>query len=112
MIPADPITPILDNVAAGIRDGIAAAKAKRFDDGGPAMSCPSTPDCGHGRALDNKEAGMSLLDWFAGQAMSMRIQQWNCGMAGGMSRADMATEAYYDAAAMIAEKRRLEGAAS
>lgn len=53
--------------------------------------------------------GMTLLDWFAGQALaSMRADGFNSGDWAG----DMADQAYAIARAMLAEKRRREGGAA
>lgn len=53
---------ILKNFEQGVKDGIAAAKAKQVDDGGPAF-----PEIGsRGKAVSGE--GMSLWDYFAAHA--------------------------------------------
>lgn len=65
------------------------------DDGGPAYPCPEDGVAG-------REPGMTLLDYFAGQAMRL------CDDVSVTDAADFAGRCYSVAAAMIAEKRRRE----
>lgn len=75
-----------------------------IDDGGPAF--PINPDAGWGPC-----DGMSLLDWFAAQAMkSVNIGRHELGDA--KSYALLAKVAYQLAQAMLAARKRLMEAQS
>lgn len=50
-------------------------------------------------------SGMTLMDWFAGQAMKGHIARWGAESFGP----DDAMRCYNKAQAMVAEKRRREG---
>lgn len=69
----------------------------KFDDGGPAHSTRF----GNGYGQD----GMTLMDWFAGQALTGIIASPGC-QPDDASRIGTAELAYEFASAMIAEKRR------
>lgn len=83
------------------------------DDGGPAFPTQvdiqnvALPNGGYQARYVGGESGMTLEDWFAGQALA--------GMLASTSPDDifsvnvLANDAYNTAAAMIAEKRRREG---
>ena len=69
-------------------------------DGGPAFPCPiiSTP---HGDVVwswDNGGEGMSMRDWFAGQALAANIAY---SLANGYSLTDAAEQSYLAADAML-----------
>ena len=74
-------------------------------DGGPAFPMPSGPEP---RVNDTTHynVGMSLLDFFAGEALAGLLASGphDCGPDG------IAHDAYSHAAAMLAEKRRRDGA--
>lgn len=80
-----------------------------FDDGGPAYPMPgSTLEIGENLHVMRPAPGMTLLDWFAGQALA--------GLNANQSNNEdpwvvLAEQAYNAANAMLAERRRLaEGA--
>ena len=77
---------------------------QKHDTGGPAYPVP-TPDATDGRTHDG---GMTLLDHFAGLAMSSISARLTS--ADVIDHGDLVSRAaYHLAEAMIAEKRRREG---
>lgn len=67
-----------------------------IDDGGPAFPCVGE---GHGNPFYHTP-GMTLLDWFAGQALALaRVVEWR-------SEREIAEEAYGIARAMLAERKK------
>ena len=74
-----------------------------INDGGPAFPEQPSYNTPHGTITVNTNPGMSLLDWFAGQALSgMHARDtYDDGQATPQQRAKLA---YIDAAAMIAER--------
>ena len=83
----------------------------KHDTGGPAMPHNrSLALCEH-CAQEQAHPGMTLLDWFAGQAPEWATagpHRTSAGIAPGANTED-AFLRYEWAAAMIAEKRKLEG---
>ena len=73
------------------------------DDGGPAFPGARETN-GNGDVLWHGSLGMTLRDWFAGQAMAALI----CGGAAGLPPDEVAKWAYETADAMIAHKRGTE----
>ena len=77
---------------------------KAINDGGPAF--PSSPTCGPNgelyRPVDIGCEGMSLRDWFAGQATESDVMHWRNAVGIGCTR-EMAKYAYADA--MIAARK-------
>ena len=67
---------------------------------------PNVPD-GAGTKWEDWEQGMTLLDWFAGQALNGFMVEWRHTPAGYTSNL-LANEMYDIASAMIAEKLRRE----
>lgn len=91
----------------------------KSDDGGPAFPRPESEWEGvHGKEYARNQKGMSILDWFAGQAMKSLVAKAPLLDREGehgpkfdqatldQFRRDMAVSAYDYAAAMVAEKRR------
>lgn len=68
----------------------------KIEDGGPAF--PRTGADGH----TSPQRGMSLRDWFAGQALAGLCQNWNENPMNTKSCADVA----YDLADAMLERRR------
>lgn len=68
-----------------------------INDGGPAFPRPSSG--GWGRPQE----GMSLRDWFAGEALP-RVIAVAYSVSGGASHADIAAESYRYADAMLAAR--------
>ena len=79
------------------------------EDGGPAFGIPArTPPRGpHSPHLYEPQAGMSLRDWFAGQALVGLVNKDNVGLGAGdeTDAAATAWAAYRIADAMIAQRR-------
>ena len=81
-----------------------------YDTGGAAFPRP----CGRNDDMNSDaRLGMTLLDWFAGQAIAPVIGLVTApgtkrANGGTITEPDIANTAYAIAAAMIAEKRRLE----
>lgn len=74
----------------------------KTDDGGPAY--PSRlPKNRDQHLLDNINSGMTLRDWFAGQALA---GIWACPTVNG-DHQDLADEAYKTADAMLAARNNL-----
>jgi hypothetical protein len=73
--------------------------------GGPAFPCQ--PCDRQGQPVAEMSPGMTLLDWFAGQALAGMCANphRDLGWSGG------AQDAYKHAVAMLAEKQRREGGA-
>lgn len=84
----------------------------KIKDGGPAFPCPANPDEGHtspvtGEWVDTSEfatasTGMTLRDWFAGQALAHRFT--TADGADTESAVDVARWAYIIADAMLAAR--------
>ena len=73
----------------------------KHDTGGPAFPARGEILMGIGSKIAINTEGMTLLDWFAGQALATLPSN---------QKADyLAKEAYRTAKAMLAEKRRREG---
>lgn len=73
-----------------------------FGDVGPAFPGQSQ----HESHVDINE-GMSLLDWFAGQALAQLIHRREMTEAETYSRREVCVEAYHYAQEMISERSRL-----
>ncbi len=77
-----------------------------IEDGGPAFPKPGTDEC-----IDvcGSQRGMSLRDWFAGQALAgiCAIDMGDGPAQSGWE--EMAAEAYFLADAMLAERKRVRG---
>jgi len=74
------------------------------DDGGPAFPQNDLSSYGMGPA-ETGNGGMTLRDWFAGQAMQAVITgRWAHDTAGIPSEAEIAADAYLQADAMIAAR--------
>lgn len=54
----------------------------------------------------NTSTGMSLRDWFAGQALGAVIEMFDTHAAGVATHQNFATEAYRIADAMLAERNK------
>lgn len=85
----------------------------RPKDGGPAFPVPSTPDPGSGNphpiVTDGAGyAGMSLRDWFAGQALvgMAHYERSQGGLRMDGDYGDLAAVAYGMADAMLAEREK------
>lgn len=76
----------------------------KTDDGGPAFPMPSG-DEPRGKRTTRYNEGMSLLDYFAGQALVGLV----IVLRSDMSTSDCAQHAYAFAAAVVAERKRLMG---
>lgn len=80
------------------------------DDGGPAFPRPVSEDTTQGTQLEgnrtvSKQDGMSLRDWFAGQALVGLLAFTNgSGSCDQLSPEQAAEEAYMTANAMLAER--------
>jgi len=75
------------------------------DDGGAAFPMPSSPEPRHNETTHYNE-GMSLRDWFAGQALAgYRASESDQDVASWKSR-DVAAASYEDADAMLAERAK------
>lgn len=76
------------------------------DNGGPAFPVPITSDQ-PGQVVSACElgtGGMTLRDWFAGQALASLARNW--GSSGGYSRdSDVAKDCYALADAMLAARK-------
>lgn len=68
------------------------------NDGGPAF--PNRWADGH------EDMGMSLRDWFAGQALGAVIEMFGTHAAGAATTQNFATEAYRIADAMLAHRNK------
>lgn len=68
------------------------------NDGGPAF-----PRNGHPDKNDSPADGMTLRDYFAGQTLAYLIDAW---LADGLSKDEVASDAYGYADAMLAERDR------
>jgi len=79
-------------------------EAKKYDDGGPAFA---TAENGDFKNAWHQE-GMTLADWFAGQALVSMINDPAMRDDESLAWSDYARESYNFADAMIAEKRRRE----
>lgn len=76
-----------------------------FYDGGPAFPTERFTGYGNGAGVTTREGGMTLLDWFAGQALaSLPIS----GAASDEAIQGAAEVAYRIGRAMIAERARGE----
>lgn len=73
--------------------------ARKHDDGGPAFSRPLSKT--DGGDLDRGAIGMSIRDYFAGQAMALVLSQDGSRIAGSL-----AEKAYEIADAMLAARKR------
>jgi hypothetical protein len=71
-----------------------------INDGGPAFPRPATKDAS-GLIIRESQKGMTLRDYFAGQALSSRAVMLKNGV---MYASDVATECYDLADAMLAAK--------
>lgn len=79
----------------------------KVNDGGPAF--PTTWDASHNAALQTED-GMSLRDWFAGQALAgVVVQCAGDTVRKGTIAGHMAARAYEIADAMIAARTLSEG---
>jgi hypothetical protein len=76
------------------------------DNGGPAFPRPVGGD-GYG-ATSDEAVGMTLLDYFAGQALVGMLAQWAVDDNATPEYRHVALHAYTIASAMLAEKRRRE----
>jgi hypothetical protein len=76
--------------------------AGKIDDGGSAF--PGSADTAEGHQM--REYGMSLRDWFAGQALAGMQSQYK---AGRLRHDYAATDAYAFADAMLAARRQQDG---
>lgn len=85
------------------------------DNGGPAFPEPFLYDatlgeCG--KVVTSSEygipTGMTILDWFAGQALVSLVHRREMTDAQTYTKSDLAAEAYHYATFMLAEKRRRE----
>jgi len=72
------------------------------DDGGPAFP-GTTDDICTGRSLHIYHTGMSMRDWFAGQALG---EMWNHERAVGVDPETVARKCYNMADAMLKERER------
>jgi hypothetical protein len=97
----------------------------QIDDGGPAFPVPpNSTDDAHRSAYGSVGApGMSLRDWFAGQALhGILAKSWNPNSSGNGSREwstsfrigpnQAASRAYEYADAMLAQRQKKAGEAS
>lgn len=79
-------------------------------DGGPAFPMPGGPKDGYGNPTNRPQSGMSLRDWFAGQALSgplasiFPVYMPDMKDGGDYSIEQVAAVAYRIADAMIAER--------
>lgn len=81
-----------------------AAPAARRDDGGPAFPCVRNGIDIFGRTHPIQEAGMTLRDWFAGQALAGMAQlNWH-----EKHRQELARLVWQLADAVLAERERTE----
>lgn len=82
---------------------------KKMQDGGPAFPRPigEAPNAIGGGRFNREQSGMSLRDWFAGQALAGICGD---GIPGSHHQpATTAHEAYAYADAMLAERSKAEG---
>lgn len=80
------------------------------NDGGPAFPSPALPHATDGR--DEPRDGMSLRDWFAGQAMQAVVTGMNMrGKELGDDNTQFVTDCCYEIADAMLRSRK-EGAAS
>ena len=74
-----------------------------IDDGGPAFPVPVTPTRGGGWASCKEVEGMSLRDWFAGQALAGMFAADTPDSV--LTADDKADQAYHAADAMLAARK-------
>jgi len=69
------------------------------NDGGPAFPTTSEP-------FHQGFSGMTLRDWFAGQALAVWVQAHIDQSVDDLSKADIASQCYHYADFMLAERNR------
>ena len=77
--------------------------------GGPAFPADGLVDEATGEHLFGASQGMTLLDWYAGQALVSVSLSYQAAKQTHASLEDVAGDAYMLAEAMLAEKARREG---
>jgi hypothetical protein len=76
--------------------------SEKINDGGPAFPVVAENGLGH------IAGGMTLRDWFAGQALAAWPFTWPPGMTPAERSADAAARAYVIADAMLAERGKAQ----
>ncbi len=75
---------------------------KPIEDGGPAFPVPVTPTRGGGWASCKEVEGMTLRDWFAGQALACVAHEY---IGGTTPKTALAEDCYEMADAMLAARK-------